>query len=93
MDTGLGSNTRDALEGDGGCVGWWLCDECEERSMDCFNLYVINYCTNRPCIFSGFFSSPLLVFMRLPHDWFWNISEAINASFIKMLDTVFHFLF
>lgn len=33
VDTGLRSNSREAVEGDGG-GGWWLCDECEGWSIE-----------------------------------------------------------
>lgn len=33
VDTGPGSNSVEAVEGDS-AGGWWLCDECEERSID-----------------------------------------------------------
>lgn len=37
MDIGLGSNRREAVEDDGD-GGWWLCDECEEWSIDWMTL-------------------------------------------------------
>lgn len=52
VDTSLGSNDREAVEGDGD-GGWWMCDDCEERSSD-WRVLIHMWLITAPPLISGF---------------------------------------